>query len=189
MGGSGGMPRISTGTGDDGTTGLVGGARVPKTSPRVEAIGALDEANDALGLAASLATRAELKALLQSIQADLFTLGADLMAPAGSATLRASPAMAERLVREGDALEAALPPLRHFVLPGGTPCAAALQLARSVTRRAERAAWRAHEEEGGVAQPVLVYLNRLSDFLFLLAREENVRSGVEDKQWLGRGGA
>ena len=179
------MARISTGTGDDGTTGLVGGKRVPKTSARVAAYGAVDEANDALGLAAAHATRPELKALLRSLQADLFALGADIAAPPGTPTVRVAGAHVERLVREEDRLEAALPPLRHFVLPGGTPCAAALHLARSVARRAEREAWRLSESEP-VSEDALVYLNRLSDLLFLLAREENVAAGVEETLWLGK---
>src|SRR5438093_245033 len=109
------MARISTGTGDDGTTGLVGGSRVPKSSLRVAVTGAVDEANDAIGLAAALATRAELKALLRSLQADLFTLGADVAAPAGASTTRVTPALVARVVREEDRLEAALPPLRRFI--------------------------------------------------------------------------
>lgn len=181
------MARISTGTGDDGTTGLVGGKRVAKTSARVAAFGAVDEANDALGLAAAFATRPALVSLLREIQTDLFTLGADLAAPEGAQTLRVTRAMVEGLVKEEDRLEAALPPLKHFILPGGTPCAAYLQLARSVARRAEREAWRVKESEPVNAE-ALVYLNRLSDLLFLLAREENVLAGKEETQWLGRSG-
>ncbi|MFA5860488.1 MAG: cob(I)yrinic acid a,c-diamide adenosyltransferase [Candidatus Thermoplasmatota archaeon] len=179
------MAKISTGTGDDGTTGLVGGARVAKSAQRVEVIGAVDETNDALGLAAALATRGELKALLRTLQEDLFALGADVMAPEGTRTIRITPTHVTRLVREEDRLEAALPPLQHFILPGGTPCAAALQLARSMARRAEREAWRAHAA-APLGGDVMVYLNRLSDLLFLLAREENVKAGVEDQQWMGR---
>ena len=184
------MARISTGTGDDGTTGLVGGRRVPKTSLRVSAYGAVDEANDALGLAAAFSTRAELKTFVQSLQTDLFTLGSDLASPEDMAyTVRVSQAQVDRLVAEEDRLEAALPPLRRFILPGGTPTAAYLQLARSIARRAEREAWRVAEAEPGRVNPLaLVYLNRLSDLLFLMAREENVRAGVEDTQWMGASG-
>ena len=181
------MARISTGTGDDGTTGLVGGRRVPKSSLLMEAVGGVDEANDALGLAAALTPRADLRALLQSIQSDLFTLGADLASPQGMDALRIGEAHVARLVREEDRLEAALPPLRRFILPGGTPVAAALQLARSVARRAERAAWRAHEAEP-VNRHALVYLNRLSDLLFLLARDENQKAGQPEPEWVGKGG-
>jgi cob(I)alamin adenosyltransferase len=181
------MARISTGTGDDGTTGLVGGARVPKHHPRVATCGAIDEANDALGLAASLATRPGLVELLRRIQSELFTVGADLAAPPGAQTLRVTQAMIDALVREEDRLEAALPPLTKFILPGGTPTAASLQLARSIVRRAEREAWRAAESEA-VSREALLYLNRLSDLLFLLAREENVHAGREETQWMGRSG-
>ena len=182
------MARISTGTGDDGTTGLVGGRRVPKTSPRVAAYGAVDEANDALGLAAAFAARPALRALLRRLQEDLFTLGADLAAPPDVKTTRVTPADVARLVAEEDRLEAALPPLRRFILPGGTPAAAHLQLARSVVRRAEREAWRVAAAEP-VNPEALLYLNRLSDLLFLLAREENVLAGVEETQWMGASGA
>lgn len=181
------MARISTGTGDDGTTALVGGRRVPKTSPRVAAYGAVDEANDALGLAIAFCARPELAKLLRRIQAELFTLGADLAAPEGAQTLRVTRAMVDALVAEEDRLEASLPPLRHFILPGGTPAAGYLQLARSIARRAEREAWRVKETEAVNAE-ALVYLNRLSDLLFLLAREENVLAGKEETQWMGRGG-
>ena len=181
------MARISTGTGDDGTTGLVGGKRVPKTSARVAAYGAVDEANDALGLAASLATRPPLVAFLRTLQADLFTLGADLAAPPGVQTTRVTRAMVDRLVKEEDRLEAALPPLRTFILPGGTPTAASLQLARSIVRRAERDAWGVAETEE-VTRDALLYLNRLSDLLFLLAREENMIAGAPEPAWPGRSG-
>ncbi|HVM45569.1 MAG TPA: cob(I)yrinic acid a,c-diamide adenosyltransferase [Candidatus Thermoplasmatota archaeon] len=179
------MARISTGTGDDGTTGLVGGARVPKTSARVAAYGAVDEANDALGLAVAFCARPALAQLLRGIQADLFTVGADLAAPPDARTMRVTRAMIDRLVAEEDRLEASLPPLKRFILPGGTPTAAYLQLARSIVRRAEREAWRAREAEP-VTHEALVYLNRLSDLLFLLAREENVLAGKEETQWMGR---
>lgn len=180
------MARISTGTGDDGTTGLVGGARVKKTSARIAACGALDEANDTLGLAVAFSTRPTLSEFVKRLQADLFTVGADLAAPEGVKTMRVTPAMIERVVAEEDRLEASLPPLRHFILPGGTPTAAYLQLARSVVRRAEREAWRVAESER-VSPDALIYLNRVSDLLFLLAREENVLAGVEERQWMGAG--
>lgn len=180
------MARISTGTGDDGTTGLVGGQRVPKTSLRIAACGAIDEANDVLGLAASATTRRDLAALIQTLQSDLFTMGADLAAPVGVTTMRVSPEMVHRLVILEDALEPTLPPLKHFILPGGTPAAGYLQLARSIVRRAEREAWRVAESDI-VSRDVLVYLNRLSDLLFLLAREDNILAGTGEPEWVGRG--
>lgn len=158
---------------------------MPKTSPRVAAYGAVDEANDLLGLAVAFATRDGLKRLLRRVQTDLFALGSDLATPADAPkAVRVSEADVARLVAEEDRLEAELPPLRRFILPGGTPCAAYLQLARSVVRRAEREAWRVAEKEP-VNPQALVYLNRLSDLLFLLAREENVHAGVEETQWMG----
>lgn len=181
------MARISTGTGDDGTTGLVGGERVRKFSDRVAAYGAVDEANDALGLAVAFAVREPLKTLLRRIQTDLFTVGADLSAREGAKTLRVTQADVDRLVAEEDRLEAALPPLRRFILPGGTPCAAHLHAARGIVRRAEREAWRLADAEP-VNPLALVYLNRLSDLLFLLAREENVLAGMEETQWVGASG-
>ena len=151
----------------------------------MEALGAVDETNDALGLAAALSDRDDLRVLLLSLQSDLFALGADLASPEGVHTPRIDDGHVARVVAEEDRLEAALPPLRRFILPGGTPTAAALQLARSIARRAERAAWRA-----GEASPLnpkaLVYLNRLSDLLFLLAREENLRHGTAEPEWRGR---
>jgi len=182
------VARISTGTGDDGTTGLVGGARVPKASPRVDASGAIDEANDALGCAAATTTREDLQALLRRLQSDLFVVGADVSAPEGAQTLRVTQRMVDAVVKEEDRLEAALPPLRHFILPGGTPTAAALQVARGIVRRAERDAWRAHAKEA-LSPLALVYLNRLSDLLFLLAREDNHLAGVTEPQWEGRAGS
>lgn len=181
------MSRISTGTGDDGSTGLVGGARVRKTNQRVEAYGAVDETNDMLGVAAAHSARSELIELLRTIQEDLFTLGADLAAPAGVETTRIGAGHVARLEKEEDRLEARLPPLRNFILPGGTKTAAFLQCARSVARRAERAAWKLHEEEGGVSDEALRYLNRLSDMLFLLAREDNQVAGHAEPEWKGRG--
>lgn len=181
------MSRISTGTGDDGTTSLVGGARVPKSHPRVVAVGAVDEANDALGVARALA-KPELADALARFQEDLFRLGADLASPPGvTGALRVTDADVGRVEAITNVLEKELPPLRKFILPGGAPAAAALFVARGVVRRAERESWRAREAGEVVGTPVLTYLNRLSDCLFLLARRENVRAGVEDAQWLGRG--
>ena len=181
------MARISTGTGDEGMTSLVGGQRVPKSAPRVSAYGAVDEANDTLGLAAAHTSRPELKRFLEQIQADLFTLGSDLAAPDGVDTLRIGEAHVAALVREEDRIEAALPPLRTFILPGGTPAAAFMQLARSMVRRAEREAWGVAAQEP-VNRHALVYLNRLSDLLFLMAREENHLAGVTEPAWKGRSG-
>src|SRR5205823_5279735 len=161
--------RLYTRTGDAGETGLIGGARVAKDSTRVAAYGEVDEANAAIGLALATECHGELRAALERIQSDLFNLGADLAAPAAaSATApRVTAAMVERLESEIDHFEEALPPLHHFVLPGGTVAAASLHLARAVCRRAERrvVALRAAEPVGPHVVP---YLNRLSDLLFVL---------------------
>ena len=186
------MP-IYTRTGDEGLTALVGGERVRKSTLRVAAYGTVDEANSALGLARGLlpGELAELDGLLDRLQRGLFELGSDL------ATLKNSPA--ERYVErldEGDVaeleaeidrLEAELPPLKLFVLPGGHPAAAALHLARTVVRRAEREAVALAEHEW-VNPAALKYLNRLSDLLFVLARYVNHRLGVEEPIWRARRG-
>lgn len=179
------MSRISTGTGDDGTTALLGGDRVPKTDPRVEAYGTVDEANDVLGVAAAHA-EADLADAIQGLQEDLLTVGADLANPEADHGQRIDADDVERLEAWTDELEASLPDLDRFILPGGTKPAAFLQLARSTVRRAERLGWRLAQDHD-VNEHVLVYLNRLSDLLFLLARDANRDAGVEEEQWVGDG--
>jgi cob(I)alamin adenosyltransferase len=178
------LTRIYTRGGDAGETSLGDGARVAKHDPRVEAFGTVDEANAAIGLA-RLSAPPEADAMLARIQNDLFDLGADLCTPEdgrrAAGALRIQASQVERLEREIDALNAALKPLDSFVLPGGTPCAAHLHLARTVTRRAERlvAALAARETVNGEA---LKYLNRLSDHLFVLSRHVNDK-GAGDVLW------
>jgi cob(I)alamin adenosyltransferase len=178
------LTRIYTRGGDAGETSLGDGARVAKHDPRVEAFGTVDEANAAVGLA-RLAAPPEVDAMLARIQNDLFDLGADLCTPEdgrrAAGALRIQASQVERLEREIDALNAALKPLDSFVLPGGTPCAAHLHLARTITRRAERvvAALAARETVNGEA---LKYLNRLSDHLFVLSRHVNDK-GAGDVLW------
>lgn len=181
------LNRIYTRTGDDGTTGLVDGARVAKDSPRLAAIGDVDEANSAIGaaVAAIAADRLELawlKALLERIQNDLFDLGADLATPksasegddfaASDGALRIVAAQVDRLETEMDRMNAELGALTSFILPGGTPAAAALHIARAVVRRAERTAVAAARTDALNPQ-ALAYLNRLSDYLFVAARTVN----------------
>ncbi len=181
------MSRISTGTGDEGSTGLVGGARVPKTDARVEATGTVDELNDVLGLAASFGSDA-LREALRPLQRDLLTLGADLSNPGTDHDegVRVSEEHIGRVEARTEELEGSLPELSNFILPGGERAAAFLQLARSVCRRAERLAWHLREEHGDdVNSAALVYLNRLSDLLFLMARKVNVDAGVEEERWMG----
>ncbi|MFD2251570.1 cob(I)yrinic acid a,c-diamide adenosyltransferase [Pseudochelatococcus lubricantis] len=181
------LNRIYTRTGDDGTTGLTGGERRRKDDLRIEAVGAVDEANAVLGLA-RLHAAGDIDAALARVQNDLFDLGADLSTPGGAEpqpfeALRVVEAQVERLEREIDAFNAALAPLRSFVLPGGSPAAAALHVARTVCRRAERVAVALAAREPGQVSPVaLRYLNRLSDLLFVLARAAN-DNGALDVLW------
>lgn len=164
------LNRIYTRTGDAGTTGLVDGLRVSKAAAVMAAIGDVDEANSAIGVAlAALGARMP-SARLLVIQNDLFDLGADLATPDGiEGALRIVPAQVARLEAEIDAMNADLPPLTSFILPAGDPAAAGLHLARAVVRRAERSAVAA----GGLNAPALAYLNRLSDWLFVAARMVN----------------
>jgi cob(I)alamin adenosyltransferase len=177
--------RIYTRAGDDGTTQLLGPGRVPKDDARVAAYGAVDELNAALGVALTHPLDADLRAELAAIQGDLFTVGAELATPPGreSAALpRVPDDWAGRLEGWIDRREAELPPLRTFILPGGTPAAAALHLARAICRRAEREVVRLDRAEP-VGGALLRYLNRLSDYLFVLARVVNARAGVADSPW------
>ena len=161
------LSKIYTRTGDDGTTGLGDGSRVAKDDARVEAYGTVDEANSAIGLVLAEAVVEEpIRGILTEVQHDLFELGGELCIP-GHAAVTA--AFIERLETELDALNADLPPLKDFILPGGGRAAAACHLARTVTRRAERRVQTlAHASE--VRPEVLRYLNRLSDLLFVVAR-------------------
>jgi cob(I)alamin adenosyltransferase len=182
--------KIYTKTGDAGETGLFGGPRVSKDDARVEAYGAVDELNAALGVARARGGDPELGALLGEAQACLFTVGAWLATPAAAVKARAAlppvdPGWAAALEAAIDRLEGELPPLHQFILPGGAPLAADLHLARAVCRRAERRAVSLHRVEA-VAPEVLVYLNRLSDFLFVAARAANRRAGAEEVAWRPR---
>ncbi len=178
--------KIYTKTGDRGETSLLGGARVRKDHVRVAACGDVDETNAALGSVRTLAA-ARLDALLSSIQKDLFAIGAQLADPAQRVAARHAKAAVRgarvrQLERLIDAREARLPPLRAFVLPGGSPAAALLHQARAVCRRAERSVVTL-ACEADVDPRILVYLNRLSDLLFVLARSENRRAGVAEDRW------
>lgn len=181
--------KIYTRTGDDGETGLFGGARVTKDDPRVEAYGTLDEASAAIGVARAASLPATVDSVLAEVQDDLFTLSAELAcAPGKEANLgvrRLEASDVERLERAIDFAEAALPPLTSFIVPGGTSGAAALHLARAVTRRAERRLVSAAVTTA-VRHELLVYVNRLSDLLFVLARRANHDSGVADVAWSPR---
>ncbi|HEX2973622.1 MAG TPA: cob(I)yrinic acid a,c-diamide adenosyltransferase [Tepidisphaeraceae bacterium] len=177
--------RIYTRTGDDGTTGLVGGQRTRKSDPRLECMGTLDELNAALGLAAANAAP-QLLAQLHEIQNDLFTIGAHLASPAVSASLADLPPLNDqplkRLESQIDAAEATLPPLTQFILPSGTELAARLHLARAICRRAERLLV-AFALRDPTPPAILPYLNRLSDWLFMMARLANHHAHHPDRPW------
>ena len=171
------LNKIYTRTGDGGTAGLVDGSRVSKASARMAAIGEVDEANAAIGLAVALLPDAPLKQQLVRIQNDMFDLGADVATPGEvEGALRIVASQVERLEREIDALNANLEPLTSFILPGGSEQVAALHLARAVVRRAERAAVALNESEPLNAH-ALAYLNRLSDLLFVAARHVAAGAG------------
>jgi cob(I)alamin adenosyltransferase len=176
--------KIYTKTGDAGETGLWGGQRVPKDSARVQAYGTVDECNAAIGVARASGVEAELDAILARIQDQLFVVGADLATPGAAANIpRVGSEEIAFLERTIDALEEQLEPLKQFILPGGTPAAAQLHLARTVCRRAERWVVALSREAPAPNELVGVYLNRLSDCLFVLARAANARAGVTDTPW------
>ncbi len=193
--------KIYTKTGDDGTTGLFAGPRVLKSDPRIVAYGSVDELNSQLGiavaemsefLAASELIDQPLRRIVQDVQSDLFSIGSELATPAperhGMRLL--SDDRTESLELSIDAAERELPPLANFILPGGNAAAAHLHCARTICRRAERDVVHLMQQPGiADYRRVLIYLNRLSDFLFVLARLANSRCGQEDTIWLRPSGS
>jgi cob(I)alamin adenosyltransferase len=180
--------KIYTKTGDDGMTGLLGNRRVPKGDLRIDAYGTVDELNAALGLAHALGLDAGADALVRRIQDELFVVGSALADPNPDGPFHntITPEHIRRFEGQIDALEAELLPLTQFILPGGTPAAAQIHLARTICRRAERLVVRlGHQPDEHVGGSLLVYLNRLSDLLFVLARAVNRRAGVADVPWRG----
>ncbi len=178
------MPKIYTKTGDKGETGLLCGGRVRKNDPRIAAYGDVDELNCVIGKAKALTRDATLSALLKRVQNDLFNLGLSLSAagPKGSPEKGIDASEIEFLEKEIDRMEGEIPPLREFILPGGSVLAATLHLARAVCRRAERSLV-ALAEGKTIGPSALAYLNRLSDFLFVLARWINRREGAAEICW------
>jgi cob(I)alamin adenosyltransferase len=180
--------KIYTKTGDDGTTGLFGGARVRKASTRVDAYGTIDELNASVGIATATNLEAKSAEVLRDVQNDLFVVGAELACVPGK-----EDKLSMRLLDEGDSarIEAAidwferkLPPLKSFVLPGGSPAAAALHVARTICRRAERGVLSL--DDAPSRPEVNIYLNRLSDLFFVMARYENMAKGKDDLPWVPR---
>jgi cob(I)alamin adenosyltransferase len=177
------LTRIYTRAGDRGDTGLIGGARVPKNHPRVEAYGAVDELNAHLGVVIAGLDDPETASLLQDIQHRLFDLGAELANPGAQAEAAGITGdHVSALERAIDGVEDRLPALHEFILPGGTPAAAALHVARAVARRTERQVVAVARTEP-VNPQIVPYLNRLSDLLFVLARAANRRAGRADTSW------
>lgn len=178
--------KIYTKTGDKGTTALFGGRRVAKHSPRIETYGTIDELNSVIGLALTTEMPPDLREHLSAISSLLFTAGSDLATPLEPAPKYDIPRLTDgdvtHLETLIDAYTAELPQLKNFILPGGAPCAAYLHLARTVCRRAERAAVALGAEESIGDIPVK-FLNRLSDYLFTASRYANLRSGVADTVW------
>ena len=178
--------KLYTRNGDDGETGLFGGTRVGKDNVRVEAYGTIDELNSALGLAAVACPFDELSQILAAIQPRLFDLGADLCTPcntkAGANIGRIGAAHHEELERLIDAVCSPLPPMQHFILPGGTELSARLHVARTICRRAERRIVTLARDEP-VGDAVIPYVNRLGDLLFAMARRANQLAQVDDVPW------
>jgi len=180
--------RIYTGTGDGGETGLFGAGRVPKDDLRLEACGGADELNAAVGAARAAGLPSALDGLAERLQGELFVLGADLATPPGSSArpdqvVRLGEGAVAAVEAEIDRCEAELAPLSNFILPGGCPAGAALHLARTICRRAERrlVALARTQEISAVALP---FLNRVSDLLFVMARLANARAGVAERPWV-----
>jgi cob(I)alamin adenosyltransferase len=180
--------KIYTRSGDDGSTGLIGGSRVQKDDATIDCYGTIDELNASLGSAGAVAD-ATGRGWLEQVQVELFTVGSHLATPAGAPQAKALPAIGEewatRLEQQIDAVEATLPPLRNFILPGGSEFAARLHVARTVCRRAERLLV-ATSRERQIPPLILTYINRLSDWLFVQARRANHLAGVPDVPWISR---
>lgn len=182
------IPRVKiyTKTGDSGETSLFDNTRVSKADARVDAYGEVDEVNACLGAARAAGADADTSALIEGLQKDLFALGARLADPSARIAERVTKAAitdadVQRLEQAIDRLEATLPPLRRFILPGGSSAGALLHLARTVCRRAER---RVIGLGAGAVEPILIiYLNRLSDLLFVMARAANHRAGAPETEW------
>ncbi len=181
------MAKLYTKTGDDGTTGLVGGSRVSKGCDRIAAMGAVDELNCVLGEVIALAKHSELSDQLERLQHNLFDLGAALATERPSGGSNTTPSFDSHIAALEQAIDrfiAQVPPLERFILPGGTEVAARLHTARAVCRRAEQRCVLLNETEP-IDNNIVVYLNRLSDLLFIMARRANQLDGVEDIPWNG----
>jgi cob(I)alamin adenosyltransferase len=182
--------RIYTRTGDKGQTSLIGGTRVSKSSLRIEAYGTIDELNAYVGWAGDYQRDAEVVRLIRDIQDRLFTMGSSLATDPGKEVKMKLPELAEADIRELekaiDAIDEQVPPLRSFILPGGDPAVSVSHVARCICRRAERLCVALTEQGEPVGPLVIPYLNRLSDYLFMLARYSSLQAGVEEIPWKPR---
>ena len=177
------MVKIYTKTGDDGTTGLVGGGRIKKSSQRIIAYGTIDELNSAIGVALSSTLDSDIACLLTKIQNDLFVVGSDLANPIlNDSSSRVTDGMVTYLENQIDKLESDLLPITYFILPGGDHVASQIHLARSICRRAEVNIVKLEEKEP-INKTCQVYVNRLSDLLFVIARTINKRKKIKDIAW------
>ncbi len=177
--------KIYTKTGDHGDTGLLGGKRISKDSLRIEAIGQVDELNATIGLASAHISMPQIQEMLNQIQQDLFTVGADLATPINiqkSTAIRLRPSKTQELESWIDKLQSKLPQLKNFILPGGSIPAAQIHLSRTICRRAERVIVSLNSKEK-LNLALIPYLNRLSDFLFVLARYLNHHQKVKEEKW------
>jgi cob(I)alamin adenosyltransferase len=182
--------KIYTKTGDKGNTSLIGGTKVPKSSLRIEAYGTVDELSSWIGLCKDLLTDETAKNLLQEIQDRLFTMNASLACdPVKEPKLRIPDLKDEDvtlLEQEMDRMNESMPPMKHFILPGGHPILSQLHITRCICRRAERCCVRLEQEREEVEQIIIKYLNRLSDYLFVLARYTGHQMGIEEIPWKPR---
>lgn len=177
--------KIYTKTGDSGETSLFGGGRVPKSNHRIQAYGTVDELNSNIGLIRSTKLESESESVLQELQSHLFVLGADLATPPQSKakTQRIKEEDVAQLEDWIDQFDEEIPPLKHFILPGGTRGASLLHVSRTVCRRAERCCIEAMQSGESISDEAIKYLNRLSDLLFVMARYENLRNGIDETAW------
>ncbi len=178
--------KIYTKTGDQGLTGLIGGVRVTKNAPRIAAYGDVDELNSVIGIVIAETTHEPIRKSLTEIQSTLFTIGAQLATPSGNPNVQVvTSAQSDVLERQMDVISESLPPLKHFVLPGGGKTSAYLHLARTVCRRAERSVVSLTQiPNEKVDKWVIIFMNRLSDYLFTLARLANQLDQVPDVPWI-----
>lgn len=182
--------KIYTKTGDTGSTSLIGGTKVLKSNPRIEAYGTVDELNSYIGLVSDYSTDSHIKTFLKEIQDRLFTIGSELACDPSKKIKMAIPGLyesdVELLEKQMDEMDKELPPMKHFILPGGHPTVSFIHIARCVCRRAERCCVNLKEQDGHIDALVIKYINRLSDYLFVLARYTGLKNQAPEVTWKPR---